>query len=228
MTMLKNTDRISIQVGLSGYSFKLESAESQHTSSWLSAERVFTTSEFQTRYDQVEISIFTPKCALVPKQFFSPETAREMLSDVADLNDSDPVSYIDVPDYAAVMVYSNSIGETLSKVISETVRTVGGEKSTPRPELYYMLNSLSAIKDYNKILASYADGYLYLAIAQGKTLLLCNSYQAQDFTTAEYFVFMAMKKLQLNPEVSTIYFRTPLSEGDELSLYRYFKSVDCI
>jgi hypothetical protein len=72
------------------------------------------------------------------------------------------------------------------------------------------------------------DGVLYLVIAQGKTLLLCNSFHAPDFTTAEYFIFMAMKKLQLNPEVSTISFRTPLSEDDEMSLYRYFKSVDQI
>jgi hypothetical protein len=70
------------------------------------------------------------------------------------------------------------------------------------------------------------DGVLYLVIAQGKSLLLCNTFQAQDFTTAQYFIFLAMKKLQLNPEVSTICFRTPLSEEDEMSLYRYFKSVE--
>ena len=70
------------------------------------------------------------------------------------------------------------------------------------------------------------DGVLYLVIAQGRTLLLCNSFQAQDFTTAQYFIFLAMKKLQLNPEVSSICFRTPLAEEEELSLYRYFKSVE--
>ena len=80
--------------------------------------------------------------------------------------------------------------------------------------------------DYNKILASYMDGVLYLVIAQGRSLLLCNSFQAPDFTTAQYFIFLAMKNLQLNPEVSTICFRTPLSEEDEMSLYRYFKNVE--
>ena len=70
------------------------------------------------------------------------------------------------------------------------------------------------------------DGYLYLTIAQGKSLLLCNSFQAPDFTSAEYFIFMVLKKLQLNPEVSTICFRTPLTEDQEMSLYRYFKSVE--
>ena len=91
-----------------------------------------------------------------------------------------------------------------------------------------MLSGLGGLQDYNKILASYADGYLYLVIAQGKSLLLCNSFAAPDFTTAEYFIFLAMKKLQLNPEVSTITFRTSLNEEQEMSLYRYFKNVEQI
>ena len=91
-----------------------------------------------------------------------------------------------------------------------------------------MLKSLNGIQEYNRIVASYMDGVLYLVIAQGKTLLLCNTYSAPDFTTAEYFIFLAMKKLQLNPEMSTINFRTPLADEQEMSLYRYFKSVDTI
>ena len=43
-----------------------------------------------------------------------------------------------------------------------------------------------------------------------------------------YNIFLAMKKLQLNPEVSTICFRTPLDEEEEMSLYRYFKNVEQI
>ena len=35
-----------------------------------------------------------------------------------------------------------------------------------------------------------------------------------------------MKSLQLNPEVSTITWRTPIDLEDEMSLYRYFKAVD--
>ncbi|MBQ1750705.1 MAG: DUF3822 family protein, partial [Bacteroidales bacterium] len=71
-------------------------------------------------------------------------------------------------------------------------------------------------------------GYLYLVIAQGKSLLLCNVYEAVDFTTAEYFIFLALKKLQLNPEISTVSLHTPVSGDEEMSLYRYFKSVESI
>ena len=197
-------------------------------SGWLSSERIFTTPEFQRRYDEVAVSVFTPKVALVPAQFFSPERAKELLDDVVNIGVNDTVEFVEVPHLASVLVYSNAIGETLSRVISETVLKLDGSKARLLPEMYYILEQLPSLKEYNKILASYMDGVLYLVIAQGKTLLLCNSFHAPDFTTAEYFIFMAMKKLQLNPEVSTISFRTPLSEDDEMSLYRYFKSVDQI
>ena len=230
MSMLQNNyNGISIQVGLSGYSFRLWNAGKMTAASgWLSSDRIFTTPEFQRRYDDVAVSVFTPKVALVPAQFFSPERAKELLDDVVNIGVNDTVEFVDVPHLASVLVYSNVIGETLSKVISETVLKLDGSKARLLPEMYYILEQLPSLKEYNKILASYMDGVLYLVIAQGKTLLLCNSFHAPDFTTAEYFIFMAMKKLQLNPEVSTISFRTPLYGDDEMSLYRYFKSVDQI
>ena len=194
----------------------------------MSAERVFTTPEFLRRYDNVEISVFTPKVTLVPEQFHEDSMSGVSLRNVADLAAGDDVHSVQVPDFAAVLLYSNTIGEALSKAVSETVMDKEGNKSRPLPEMYYMLKSVSGLPDYNKILASYVDGILYLVIAQGRSLLLCNSFHAPDFTTAQYFIFLAMKNLQLNPEVSTITFRTPLSEEDEMSLYRYFKNVDQI
>jgi hypothetical protein len=224
MTNMKN--RISIQVGLSGYSFKIQADDSVRRSDWLGAERIFTMPEFQKRYDDVEISLFTPKFTLIPSHFHHPLHVRQALNDVVDLAESDIVDFVELPELAAVLVYSNSIGETLSKVISESVLRTDGTKASPLPEIYYMLKQLPEIQDYNKIIASYDDGYVYLVISQGKSLLLCNSFQAPDFTTAEYFIFMAMKKLQLNPEVSSICFRTSLDEEQQMSLYRYFKNVE--
>ncbi len=231
MTMQQHNqnNRISIQVGLSGYSFRISRGqEVLKSSEWLSSERIFTTPEFQRRYDEVDVSVFTPKVALVPSQFFAPANARQALAEVVNLEADDSVEYVEVPQMAAHMVFSNTIGETLSRVIVETVRLTDGTKARLLPEMFYMLQCLNSLTEYNKILASYMDGTLYLVIAQGRSLLLCNTYQAPDFTTAQYFIFLAMKKLQLNPEVSVISFRTPLSEEDMMSLYRYFKSVETI
>jgi hypothetical protein len=221
-------DRISIQVGLSGYSFKVQTDEVERSSGWLSAERIFSTPEFLRRYSEVEVSVFTPKCTLVPAQFHLPENSRQMLSEVVDLTDDEGVEYVSVPEFAAVLLYSNTTVGAMARVVSETVLRTDGTKARPLPELYYMLRHLSQMTEYNKVLASYKDDALYLVIAQGKSLLLCNTFKAPDFTTAQYFIFLAMKKLQLNPEMSSIYFRTPLDQEQEMSLYRYFKNVEQI
>ncbi len=226
--MKQNIDRISIQVGLSGYSFKIESDNGLHSSDWLSADRVFTTPEFLKRYDKVDLAVFTPKASLVPTQFFSPEVAKKLLSEVVSLKDDEVVESVPVPEYNAVLVYSNNIGETLTRVVSETVLCTDGSKAHPLPVMYHMLKALPGLPDYNKILAAYMDGVLYLALAQGATLLLCNSFKAPDFTTAQYFIFLALKRLQLNPEMSTITFMTSLDYEQEMSLYRYFRSVEHI
>ena len=99
MSMLQNNyNGISIQVGLSGYSFRLWNAgQMTSASGWLSSERIFTTPEFQRRYDEVAVSVFTPKVALVPAQFFSPERAKELLDDVVNIGVNDTVEFVEVP-----------------------------------------------------------------------------------------------------------------------------------
>ena len=108
------------------------------------------------------------------------------------------------------------------------IYSVSGGEEESLPELFHVLGSLPGCPEYNKVVASYGDGYLRLGIAQGQTLLLANEYRAADFTTAQYYIFLAMKSLQLNPEVTTICFRSELGKEDEMSLYRYFKAVDRI
>lgn len=224
-----NKSRISIQVSLSGYSFKIyEQEELTDSSLWQPSGTIFTTKEFQRRYDEVEISIFAPKCTLVPSQFFTQSEARFILAGVCPLDEGDVIHFVPVPQFASVLIYSTATGETLSRAIANTVLQSDGNQGKMLPEMYYLLESFSGLEEYNKIVASYCDGYLYLAVGQGKSLLLCNTYEAPDFTTAEYFIFMVMKKLQLNPELSTITFRTPLSQEEQMSLYRYFKSVEVI
>ena len=124
-----------------------------------------------------------------------------------------------LPQYSAWLVWGVSPD-------CEVLELESDPEDKEMPELYYILRDLQSCPDYNKILMTWRSGALHLAIAQGKTLLLANAYDAPDFTTAEYYIFLAMKSLQLNPEMSSIWFRTPVSGEQELSLYRYFKSVE--
>lgn len=145
---------------------------------------------------------------LVPTNFFNPDKEREALAGVARLGEDCAVRHIDIPQYDAVLVYS-----------------VDGDSVVSAPEIAGILDKLPDCPAYNKILCSLRDGRLSIAIAQGKSLLLANSFAAPDFTTAEYYIFLAVKSLQINPEVSTICWTTALDKSEEMSLYRYFKSV---
>ena len=156
-----------------------------------------------------EISLLTPKCTLVPAHFYTPASSRQSLGEVVVLDSADVVKAAEVPHYEAVLLYA-----------------APSDASTALPELWYILRDLPRIREYNRILASWKEGRLYLGIAQGGTLLLANSFEAPDFTTAEYYVFLALKSLQLNPEVYAIYFRHAIGAEEEMSLYRYFKSVE--
>ncbi|MBO6169736.1 MAG: DUF3822 family protein [Bacteroidales bacterium] len=146
---------------------------------------------------------------LVPVNFFNPAAARDALSEVMQVKDGDKVDYKEIPQYGAELIYISD-GTLLP------------------PEIFFILEELPRCPEYNKLLCSWKDGILWLAVAQGKSLLLANCYPAQDFTTAQYYIFLALKSLQLNPEVTTIHFRHSLPEDAQLSLYRYFKSVECL
>ena len=191
----------------------------------MGSERLFTTGEFQRRYDNVEISLLTPKVALIPESFYNPGMARTALAEVTALQDGDYVESVNLPSLSSVLVFSNSMGETLSRVLAQTVLPASGAPVRVLPEMYYLLRQLESLSEYNKIVGSWRDGWLHLVIAQGRSLLLSNVFAAPDFTTAQYFLFLSLKRLQLNPEVSTVCFRTPLDPEAEMSLYRYFKAV---
>ena len=222
----KMTTGISIQVCLNGYSFKVEVDGELKESGWRTADTAFTVPEFQRRYSDVKVSLLIPKVALVPDLFFEEGKMRESLAETVMLGEDDEVGHVRLPEYAAELVYSLSIGEILSRTISQAVLDRDGRAAQVLPEMYFILKDLQKVDEYNRIVASYAAGYLHLGISQGRNLLMANVFQAADFTTAEYFLFMAVRKLQLNPEVSTVYFRTPLKEEEMMSLYRYFKSVE--
>lgn len=194
----------------------------------MDAGSVFTARELQRRYDEVEIYLFTPKVTLVPTQFLVAGSERELLASVADLSETDSVSSVEMGEFGATMIWSPTIGETLSETLRNTVRRVDGSRTDVLPELYCMLRSLHGISTYNKIVASIADSSLHLVVAEGGSLRLCNVFDAPDFTTAEYWIFSAMKSLQFNPDVSDIFFRTPLTEEEEISLCSYFRSVERI
>lgn len=140
---------------------------------------------------------------LVPSSFYDKDCAREYLAQVVDIDPRAEVSSVFLPQFDAWFIYEGS----------------------DEPALLGVLQHLLDIKEYNKILCDWDGRILSLAIGQGKTLLLSNTFPVQDFVTLVYYVMLSLKSLQLNPEVSSICFMREISVEDRVLLYHYFKEV---
>jgi len=148
------------------------------------------------------------KFTLVPESFFDKEHARQILADAALLEEDAVVEYKELPQYKAVLIYSGD-----------------GERAM---SLCRMLDVSYNLPDYNKVVVNFSSQIADIVIAQGKKLLLCNSFLATDNVTAQYFIFAALKQFQLNPEVTVLHFMegTPISLQNDL--FRFFKSVETL
>ena len=127
------------------------------------------------------------KFTLVPEAFFDKEKTYQILAEAVRLKETDKDYYKELPEQKAVLVYAADAEYDL-------------------PPVAGLIDSLSRIKDHNKVVASVRDGVVNVALAEGDRLLLAISYPAPDAVTAEYFLFATMKQFQLNPAVSTVYF----------------------
>ena len=145
-----------------------------------------------------------PKCTLVPTRLCGEYGPRCFLSEVATLDGAEKVHTLELPKYDSTLVYA------------------GAEV----PELYNVLKALDRCPDHFKTVASLKDGWLHLAVARGDELLFANVFKAAAFSTAQYFIFNVMKSLQMNLEMSSVYFLSPLTREEKLSMYRYLKSVE--
>ena len=214
-----NPSNISVQLGLNGFTYQTNDCA---RSEWLSAEFVFSSDVFQRNYDQTALSAFIPRYTLVPASWFDETKAREYLDAAFSPAEDAQIRWKALPAELGAVEIWTPVKTRLAHIISGMLAV---DEEEILPEFHYLLTEGYRVDSYNKIIASHADGRLYLVIFQGKNLMLCNSFEAPDFTTAQYYIFMALKNLQLNPEASAIYFRTPLTAEEELSLYHYFQAV---
>ena len=147
------------------------------------------------------------KYTLVPKEFFNGDV--QVLSQVVGVSPSETIKYVELPAFEAVLLF------------------VPGEDDR-KPVIYDLLCRLEQVDDYNKVLFCIRDSVLHLAIGTGGKLLLANSYEAKDFTTALYFIFAALHDFQINPQMTTLYYVGNLAYENRELMFSYFKGVEAL
>ena len=145
------------------------------------------------------------KYTLVPKEFFNGDV--QLLSQVVGVSPSETVKYVELPSFEAVLLF------------------VPGPEGK-EPVIYDLPCRLPQIHDYNKVLFTIEGAVLHLALGAGDKLLLANSYEAKDFTTALYYIFAVLHDFQINPRMTTLYYKGDLAYENMELLFSYFKGVE--
>ena len=128
---------------------------------------------------------------------------------------------IEIPEHDAVLIYAipNAISSRIFKI---------QKKAKYTPMIYKMIQSVSSCTDHNKVFVHLSKGHIHIVAAEGDKLLLANSYKANDFITAQYYIFLVIKEVMFNPEFTTVQVFGTLEKSQLKSLSKYFKGVTII
>jgi hypothetical protein len=226
--------RLSIQVGLSGFSFAVcndiaGTCLQLHHYSFLDTQDhndIYTEAITWCNKHPVLKKVFasaqcvyiSPSFTLIPESAFLPTNAASILQSIHNISDLDEVYFYHLPQFGATCIYSipNSITAPILKNQS-SIRFY-----SIAVQLIQMTMSLYG---HTRALFFYRNQHLYLIVMKEHRLLLCNAYHAEEFNTALYFLFFSLHQWQLNPESLRLYISGQISKQNRQILHTYFPKI---
>ena len=145
---------------------------------------------------------------LVPAEVYNPEVAREALAGQFLLDRDVEVQAVALGKEGAMVVYPSN---------AETEGAV--------PFAVKLMEEAYSVQEYNKVVFHYnAEKRLsHTIIYIGDELKLANSFKADSFESALYFLFLAIKGLQMNPRQCTVRVCCGITKEQEGIFSRFFK-----
>jgi len=227
--------RLSIHIGVNGLSFVVEDTQKHECLLWRNHSypfpvgdynewakevgHVFHQEEFlQKRFSQCHVMIDTYKHTLIPSSLFQPDQSLEVLNQLFQTADLDEVNYSSVDTLDATCIYA--LPAPVSAAVFKHQHKAGFYASVI-PLLRYIMGR----SEYSRALMHFTPSHVDLVLIQGERLLLCNSYDVDRFSTALYFLFLALKQWQLNPRSLSLYISGLFKPSHIKQLCSFFPSV---
>lgn len=226
--------RLTIQIDLSGFSFKISNSLGEFLYSYkkpfpvgllsISDINIYLKKELESHplliknYAAVRVYFGTEKYCMVPLSFFRESEVEGMLSRLHNIEPTDHIISINLEDQRAVLIYVIP-----DVILSNTLKVQPNAEFYPIS--YYLLDRVSLTLDNNKVLVHFSENIVHIVVAEKEKLLIANSFPASDFTTAEYYIFLVMKEVCFNTESTTLYVSGIIKAEEEAKLKLYFKGV---
>lgn len=203
-----SADRLTIQLGLNGFSFKIELADGTVRDS---GRAVFESpledlaeiedslvalfdgnASVRGRHSAVDVFCDTWKYAMVPSSMFSDGDAQAVLSSLYGAECREDALFCRIPRYDAVIVFS---------IPSSIVDFIGGVHENVRfyPAVSRLLDKIGEMEANNRMAAYFSGSRMAVAAAEQDRLLLLNTFDAKDDATALYYLLLAARESMLNP-----------------------------
>lgn len=232
--MANIADRLTIQIDLSGFSFKItdqtggilfsgEKSFPSVSSYGLDFEAILkkelsSFSHLGKKNNGTDIYVATPKFTLIPTHLYIKGEEKRILSQIHKIGELDEVMSVEIPQYQATLIYAipNSVTSRIFKI---------QKKARYYPSVYGMIQRMLNNSDNNKICVCFSKEDVHITAAEGNRLLLANSYPAKDFVTALYYLFLVIKEVMFNPEFTTLQVMGTLTKGQTKDLSKYFKGI---
>ena len=164
--------------------------------------------------------IFTYKFTLVPATG-GDAMAMLALNAIFEIEEGEKVYTTKVEERNMIFAYA-------APAIAEG-RTEQGSHSQPKHIALKMLELAQRFTEYNKLVVSLQENFLYLCLMEGDKLITLNSYAVEDFNTALFYTLAALKGAQINPSQTKIrIFKTKLEYNQLARFGTYFKRAEII
>lgn len=143
---------------------------------------------------------------LIPKEFYTPCNGKEALMEQFSLKDDILYGEKSIEQYHAIMAYC---GET-------------------PPFAIKLIEECCSISNYNKVVFHYSQKHnlSHTIISTGSELKLANSFKADSFESALYFLFLSIQQLQMNPKQCVVRVCSEITTQQEETIKKFFNSVE--
>lgn len=149
---------------------------------------------------------------LFPSELYTPEQGREALQRQFALEGEYAFGRYGFANAGAVVAYA----------------VPSGCPADTLPFVARLLEETTHIAHYNKVIFHYSSSrrLSHTVISAGEELKLANSFKADSFESALYFLFLSIRQLQMNPKQCIIRVCSPITVQQEETIGRFFNGVE--
>lgn len=155
---------------------------------------------------------------LIPKEYYTPQFGKAALMEQFGLEG----------EYFFHSIPYNKANAVIAYALPPAEENGADSCCTPVPFAKRLLEETGQITGYNKVVFHYNSikKLSHTIICTGEELKLANSFKADSFESALYFLFLAIRQLQMNPKQCIIRVCCHMTPQQEALISRFFNGVE--